>query len=62
TPYRNAALLGALLETLAPATRLAVACALTLPQGWVRSATVERWCRERPALPADLPAVFMLLA
>lgn len=62
TPYRNAALLAALLDALAPDTRLAVACALTLPQGWVRSARVERWRREPLAMPADLPAVFLLLA
>lgn len=62
TPYRNAALLAALLETLAPDTRLAVACGLTLPMGWVRSARIDRWRSLVVEMPADLPAVFMLQA
>ena len=62
TPYRNAALLSALLEGLAPATRLAVSCGLTLPQGWSRTETVVQW-RARPVqMPDRLPAVFGLLA
>lgn len=40
TPYRNKALLEALLGQLQPGTRLAVACALGLPQQAVRSATI----------------------
>jgi 16S rRNA (cytidine1402-2'-O)-methyltransferase len=59
TPYRNAALWQALLETLQPATRLAVAAGLTLPQGGVRSRTVAQW-RQQPAPALDLPAVFLL--
>lgn len=62
TPYRNAALLAALLETLAPATRLAVAWGLTLPQGGVRSDTVARWRARPTALPERLPAVMAWLA
>lgn len=59
TPYRNAALWQALLETLQPATRLAVAAGLTLPQGGVHSRTVAQW-RQQPAPALDLPAVFLL--
>lgn len=62
TPYRNAALLTALIESLAPDTRLAVACGLTLPGGWVRCARVDRWRGMAVQLPADMPAVFMLQA
>lgn len=62
TPYRNAALLQALVAQLAPASRLAVACGLGLPQQVVRSAPVAQW-RQQPALgqalPLDLPAVFL---
>jgi 16S rRNA (cytidine1402-2'-O)-methyltransferase len=62
TPYRNAALLEALLATLAPTTLLSVSVGLTLPGGFNRSEPVARW-RERPqALPDDVPAVFCLLA
>lgn len=62
TPYRNAALLRALIETLQPGTRLAVACGLALPAQRIRSARVAEWRRD-PALaaelPLDLPAVFL---
>ena len=62
TPYRNEALLGALLTHLQPSTRLSVSCGLTLPEGFTRTDTVQAW-RSRPtALPADVPAVFSLLA
>lgn len=61
TPYRNAAMLAALTATLAPTTRLAVACGLTLPGGWTRSGPVADW-RARPQdMPDRLPAVFSLL-
>lgn len=62
TPYRNAALLAALLSTLQPTSRLAVACGLTLGCGFNRSDTVAGWRRQPVELPADLPAVFSLLA
>ena len=62
TPYRNPALLAALLAALQPATRLAVSCGLTLAQGWTHSDSVAGW-RERPRpLPSDVPAVFALQA
>jgi 16S rRNA (cytidine1402-2'-O)-methyltransferase len=62
TPYRNAALLGALLSALQPGTRLSVSCGLTLPAGFNRSDTVARWRQAGVGLPADVPAVFSLLA
>lgn len=62
TPYRNAALLGALLAELQPSTRLAVSIGLTLADGSNRSDTVAGWRRRPMDLPADTPAVFSLLA
>lgn len=59
TPYRNAALLEALLHTLQPNTRLAVASGLTLAGAQVRSATLRQW-RQQPAMAPQLPAVFAL--
>jgi 16S rRNA (cytidine1402-2'-O)-methyltransferase len=62
TPYRNSALLQALLEHLQATTRLAVACALGLPEQSVRSALVSQWRENtgwRQALPASMPAVFL---
>ena len=61
TPYRNAALLGALAEHLQPTTRLAVACGLTLPGGWCRTLPAARWRTERVTLPDTMPAVFCWL-
>ena len=62
TPYRNVALLEALLAQLQPTTRLSVSVGLTLPGGFTRSGSVAQW-RQRPTpLPADVPAVFALLA
>jgi 16S rRNA (cytidine1402-2'-O)-methyltransferase len=62
TPYRNAALLAALLECLAPTTRVTVSCGLTLPEGWTRTDTVARWRAKPVQMPARLPAVMGLLA
>ena len=62
TPYRNAALLAALLAALAAETQLSVSCGLTLPGGWSRTDRVAGW-RARPVqMPDRLPAVFALLA
>ena len=62
TPYRNEALLGALLAHLQAATRLSVSCGLTLPDGFTRTDSVQGWKAASTALPADVPAVFSLLA
>jgi 16S rRNA (cytidine1402-2'-O)-methyltransferase len=58
TPYRNAALLEALVAHLQPASRLSVSCGLTLDSGWTRSDTVARWRNQPAVMPADVPAVF----
>lgn len=63
TPYRNAALLQALLQHLHPHTRLAVSSGLTLGQQATRSALVSEWKARKPvpgALPLELPAVFLI--
>ena len=62
TPYRNAALLKALLNALNGGTRLAVSCGLTLATGWNRSDTVAAWKSSPSSIPNDTPAVFSLLA
>jgi len=43
TPYRNMAMFDTLLQTLAPATRLCIACELTGPGEWIRTRTVDAW-------------------
>ena len=65
TPYRNQALLAALLEGLRPSTRLSVACGLTAADGWCRTRPVSVWRAEAAGgtiLPSHHPAVFMWLA
>lgn len=62
TPYRNAAMLQALVDTLADDTRLSVSCGLSLPSGWTRSDRIAAW-RARPMqMPDRVPAVFAFLA
>ena len=60
TPYRNVALLQALLQTLQGNTRLAVSCGLTLDKAWSKSATVAKWKQDKPAPPLGLPTVFCI--
>ena len=62
TPYRNAALMAAMLAHLQPGTRLSVCCGLTLAEGFNRTDTVAGWKARPAALPADVPVVFSLLA
>ena len=60
TPYRNAALLQALLHTLQGNTRLAISCGLTLDTAWSKSTTAARWKQDKPAPPLGLPTVFCI--
>jgi 16S rRNA (cytidine1402-2'-O)-methyltransferase len=59
TPYRNAALLDALLRTLQQHTRLAIASGLTLEEASIRSHTVGHWKQEACAA-SGLPAVYAI--
>lgn len=60
TPYRNPAMLGALLQSLQPNTRLAIACGLTLASANIQSRSIADW-RKSPAGPdAQTPAVFAI--
>ena len=63
TPYRNEALMAALVEHLQPGTCLSVASGLTLPGGRCETRTVQGWRSARAAaLGGRLPAVFCWLA
>jgi 16S rRNA (cytidine1402-2'-O)-methyltransferase len=61
TPYRNQAMLEALLATLSPSTQLCVAADLTGPQQSLRTQRVDAWRRQPPALER-VPTVFLFLA
>ena len=59
TPYRNAALLAALLASLQPGTWLAVSWGLTLATGARHGRPVREW-RRSPVASPDAPAVFAI--
>jgi 16S rRNA (cytidine1402-2'-O)-methyltransferase len=62
TPYRNAALLQAMLQTLKAETQLALSCGIHLPLHTTRSASVANWKKQGLAqhLPLSLPTVFLI--
>ena len=62
TPYRNQALLDAMVGTLAPDTRLAVSAGLCTSAAWTRSGAVRVWRDSPSSLSNHVPAVFALLA
>lgn len=59
TPYRNAALYAALLQTLKGTTRLALGCGLTLASGWSRCMSVQAWKQQPPPALTE-PTVFAI--
>jgi 16S rRNA (cytidine1402-2'-O)-methyltransferase len=60
TPYRNPAMLGALLQTLQPSTRLAIACGLTLDSASIQSRSVAAWKKSLSGPDAQTPAGFAI--
>jgi len=60
TPYRNAAMLGALLQALQPGTRLSVASGLTLPSARIQSHTVAAWKKGIIGPNGHTPAVYAI--
>ena len=60
TPYRNAAMLQTLLQTLQHNTRLAVSSGLTLSRGVCRSDSIKNWRQKTSPLDNSTPAVFAL--
>lgn len=62
TPYRNAALLEAMTETLDAKTRICVAADLTLATETIESRTARQWRAESAARFDKRPAMFLLTA
>ncbi len=60
TPYRNAAMLQALLQTLQHNTRLAISSGLTLESGICRSDSIKNWRQKTSPLNNSTPVVFAL--
>lgn len=59
TPYRNDVFLAALLETLAPTTRLCIARDLTGNNEWVVTRTIAEWHKRPPPPLKGLPVLFL---
>lgn len=63
TPYRSRTMFDAILGTCAPATRLAVAAALSSPSEYVMTRTIAGWRQASEPPPIERrPVVFSLLA
>lgn len=60
TPYRNPAMMGALLQSLLPSTRLAIASGLTLNSASIQSRSVAAWKKSPSGPDAQTPAVFAI--
>jgi len=62
TPYRNPALISALLAACRPETRLTLACDVILPSEYIRSQSIAQW-KKAPAPEINKrPTVFVLFA
>jgi 16S rRNA (cytidine1402-2'-O)-methyltransferase len=62
TPYRNAALLGAMAQALAPRTRVCVAADLTLATETIQCRTASQWRADDGGRFERRPAIFLLQA
>lgn len=60
TPYRNAALWQALLQTLQPATRIAIGSGLTLASARCRCDSAKNWRHAQAPTDNAIPAVFAI--
>lgn len=60
TPYRNAAIIDDCLNSLNAHTKLCIAANLTVPDGWVKTKSIEKWKLQKPEIQ-KIPAVFGIL-
>lgn len=58
-PYRNDKILSAILDTLDDSTRLCIACSITCPNEFIKTATVGQWKKARPEINKK-PCIFLL--
>jgi 16S rRNA (cytidine1402-2'-O)-methyltransferase len=61
TPYRNQAIIDALLQTCRPETRLCIAADITGNAESIKTMTISNWKQAKPA-PGKVPAIFLMLA
>jgi 16S rRNA (cytidine1402-2'-O)-methyltransferase len=62
TPYRNAALFEALVQTLRETTRLCVAWSLTCEDEWIGTRTIAQWRKDGAPDFEKKPTLFLYLA
>ncbi|MDX1591709.1 MAG: SAM-dependent methyltransferase [Balneolaceae bacterium] len=60
TPHRNDSLYQLLISRLRPSTRLCIACNLTQPDEWIRSAAVQDWASSPKPDFQKKPALFLI--
>lgn len=60
TPYRNAAMLSGLVQSLNGNTRLAIASGLTLPSARIQSHTLAQWKKGLKGPDSNTPAVYAI--
>ena len=60
TPYRNAAMLDGILQSLNANTRLAISSGLTLPSAHIQSHTVAQWKKGLKGPDGHTPAVYAI--
>lgn len=60
TPYRNVALFEAVIKTMAPSTRLCIACDLTAPRSFVLTKEISKWRKESTPDIDKRPCIFLL--
>lgn len=59
TPYRNQSLFRDILEVCQSDTNLCIACSITSPHEWIKTATVAEWKKNTQEIPKE-PCVFLI--
>lgn len=62
TPYRNLKLFQEILNTLAPQTKLSIACDITTENEWIETMTIREWKQEGVPDIEKRPAIFLIYA
>ena len=60
TPYRNKAMIAALLSTLHPDTRLCIAANISAPDEYIRSHSVKQWKETKMPDLHKIPCIFLI--
>lgn len=58
-PYRNNQLLEDILKTVAPNTRICIACNISSPDSWIKTKSAKEWMTQKPELHKR-PVIFVM--